>query len=100
MATSHRPAKSDVAKDLARLWYMQGDTEAETIAIDIAEALKLSHIAVQPPADMSMLHGNGRFGDLIRHVDTGVIVQAAKDDRSRSVADRLVRELSSRGFDA
>lgn len=84
----------------ASLWYLTGDTEAVMFAIDIAEALKKAHIAVQPPADMMEMHESGRFGDPVKHVDTGVIVQAAKDERSRSLAGAVVSELTSRGFDA
>jgi hypothetical protein len=43
----------------ASLWYLTGDTEAVMFAIDIAEALKRAHIAVQPPADMMEMHESG-----------------------------------------
>ena len=43
---------------------------------------------------------SGRFGDPIKPPDTGVIVQSTKDQRSRSLADSIIKELNSRGFDA
>jgi hypothetical protein len=100
--------KSEIASQLgdfsnqegASFWYQAGDTEAAMFAIDIAEALQAAHIVVQPPADLSVLHGSGKFGDPIKRVDTGVILQSTKDARSRALAEAIVRELTLRGFDA
>jgi hypothetical protein len=84
----------------ASFWYEAGDTEAGMFAVDIAEALKVAHIVVQPPAGIVSMRESGRFGDPIKPFDTGVTVSSAKDERSRSLADAIVRELTSRGFDA
>jgi hypothetical protein len=100
--------KADIVSELgdfsnqegAAFAYLVGDTEAAMFAAEIAEALKKAHIVVQPPSDVSMLHESGRFGDPIKHVETGVVVTATKDERSRSLADAVVRELNSCGFDA
>jgi hypothetical protein len=100
--------KSEIANRLgdfsnqegASFWYQAGDTEAAMFATDIAEALKAARIVVQPPADMSVLHESGKFGDPIKHVDTGVILQSTKDARSSALAEAIIRELTLRGFDA
>jgi len=84
----------------ASFWYQAGDTEAAMFAIDIAEALRAAHVVVQPPADLSVLHESGKFGDPIKRVDTGVILQSTKDARSRALAEAIIRELTLRGFDA
>jgi len=106
----HLPAqqKAEIANKIgdfsnqegASFWYQSGDTEAAMFASDLAESLKLAHIVVQPPASVMMFQESGRFGDPIKHVETGVIFQSTKDQRSRSLADAIVRELNSRGFDA
>ena len=100
--------KAEIGTDLgdfsnqqgAALAYLAGDVEAGMFAIDVAEALKRAHIVVQPPADIMMMHEGGKFGDPIKRIDTGVDVTATKDDRSHSLADAVVRELNSLGFDA
>jgi hypothetical protein len=84
----------------ASFWYQTGDTEAAMFAIDIAEALQAAHIVVQPPADMTVFHGSGKFGDPIKRIDTGVTLQSTKDARSRALAEAVIRELTLRGFDA
>lgn len=84
----------------ASLWYQTGDTESATFAVDIAEALKKSHIVVQPPAGVTIMRGIGKFGDPIKRIDTGVILQSTKDARSRSLAEAIIRELNLQGFDA
>jgi hypothetical protein len=84
----------------ASFWYEAADTEAGMFAVDIADALRLAHIVVQPPGGIVTMRGSGKFGDPIKPFDTGVAVSSAKGEHSRSLADSLVRELSSRGFDA
>lgn len=84
----------------ASLWYEAGDTEAGAFASDIAEALKAAHIVVQPPANIVKMIGAGHFGDPIKAVETGVILQSTKDERSRSLADAVIKELNVRGFNA
>jgi hypothetical protein len=84
----------------ASFWYLAGDTEAAMFASDLAESLKLVHVVVQPPADITVMHGTGKFGDPIRRIDTGVSLQSTKDERSRLLADSIIRELIARGFDA
>jgi len=84
----------------ASLWFEAGDTEAGIFASDIARALTAAHIVVQPPANFVTLRENGRFGDAIKPISTGVILQSTKDERSRLLADAIVKELNLRGYDA
>lgn len=83
------------------LWYGAGDTESSWFAADIADALRTAQtLRVYPPAGLLSLQESGRLGQPIKRAETGVIVQTTKDDRSRSLANAIVRELTVRGFDA
>jgi hypothetical protein len=100
--------KSEIATSLGdfsnqeggSFWFEAGDTEAAIFASDIAESLKAAHIVVQPPASMVVMRESGKFGDPIKPPDTGVILQSTKDERSRLLADAIIRELHLLGFDA
>jgi hypothetical protein len=46
------------------------------------------------------MHGSGKWDDPIRHIETGVSLQSTKDNRSRLLAESIIRELKARGFDA
>jgi hypothetical protein len=87
-------------KERASFWYRAGDTEAAMFASDLAESLKVAHIVVQPPAGMVRMRESGRFGDPIKPIETGVILQSTKDERSSSLADAIIKELNGHGFDA
>jgi hypothetical protein len=96
--------KADIGKALgdfsnqegASFWYEAGDTEAEIFAGDIAEALRPSHIVVQPPTGMVTMRSGGKFGDRIKPVESGVILQSTTDERSRSLAEAIIKELNER----
>lgn len=100
--------KADLASELgkfppysegASFWYTAGDIEAETFAVDLAEAIKLTQAVVQPPGDIMMLHESGKFGSPIKRPDFGVSVLSTKDEVSRGFANRLIKELNAKGFD-
>ena len=82
------------------LWTDAGDTEAATFAVDIAKSLKQTHAVVQPPGQIMEMRESGKFGDPIRPFPTGVSVLPTKDDVSQNFADRVVKQLNLRGFDA
>ncbi len=84
----------------ASLWYNAGDIEESMFASDIAESLQAAYIVIQPPAGVVHMQGYGRFGDPVRRLDTGVILQSTNDSASRSFADAIIKELTLRGFDA
>jgi hypothetical protein len=83
------------------VWFNAGDTEGSSFAADIAEALQAAHtLRVYSPASILSLQEGGRLTEPIKQVETGVILQSTKDERSRSLADAIIRELTVRGFDA
>jgi hypothetical protein len=101
--------KSDLASKLgnfppnsegASFWYIAGDLEAGSFAIDLAEAIKLTKVVVQPPGDISMLHESGKWNDPVKPLDFGVSVLPTKDSASETLAKHLIEELNDRGFDA
>jgi hypothetical protein len=102
------PQQADMAQKLgdfgnqvgASLWFQTGDTESEMFAADMGRCLQKARVVVQPPAGMVTMRESGHFGDPIKPVETGVIVQSTKHERSRALADAIVRELNARGFDA
>jgi len=47
-----------------------------------------------------MMQGAGKFGDPVKPAETGVEVQSTSHDASRQLADAILGELTSRGFDA
>src|SRR5580704_2499540 len=83
------------------VWYSAGDIESSWFAADIADALQKAHtLRVHPPGGILELQESGRLGGPIKRTQTGVVVQSTKDDRSRSLADAIIQELTERGFDA
>ena len=83
----------------ASFWFLGSDIEAETFADDMAEALKLSHVVVQPPANIMSLKSSGKFGDPIKRSEVGVSIFPSKYAGSIKLADGLIRELNLLGFD-
>lgn len=101
--------QEEIGKSLGRrfsnqgvsVWYSAGDIECSSFAADIAHALQNVHtLRIHPPGSVLELQESGRFGGPIKRIQTGVIVQSTRDDRSRSLADAIIRELTQRGFDA
>jgi hypothetical protein len=100
--------QQDIARQLgdfsnaegASFWSQAGDTEAGMFAADLANAVKLAHIVVQPPGEIVTMQASGKFGDPIRKLTVGVTVLPTKDDRSLELAKALIQVLNARGFDA
>ena len=83
------------------LWFSTGDTESSVFGGDIAKALiAVKNFSVQPPASILTMRESGKFGDPVRPPDTGVQVQSTMHEPSRQLAAAIVKELTSRGFDA
>jgi len=100
--------KSDLASALgkfppnsegASFWTLAGDAEAEAFAVDLAEAIKLTGVVVQPPGEIMAMRSAGKFGDPIKPFDLGVSIISTKDEISRNFAEHLIKELNNRGFD-
>jgi hypothetical protein len=88
-------------KAIAAVWYLNGDIEGSRFAADIAEALRKARFGVWPPRDTGlMLRGGGNLTDPITRDPTGVTVQPANDALSNFLADAIVKDLTSLGFDA
>jgi hypothetical protein len=84
-------------------WSNAGDVEASWFAADIAEAItKAETLRVYAPAQFisAMEGGSSNLGKPIRHADTGVVVGYTPYAPSQLLADAIVKELTTRGFDA
>jgi hypothetical protein len=84
-------------------WSNAGDVEASWFAADIAEAIaKAETLRVYAPAQFisAMEGGHANLGKPIRHADTGVVVGYTPDAPSQLLSDAIVKELTTRGFDA
>jgi hypothetical protein len=101
--------QEDVAADLRARFrgsvvsvrYLNGDIEGSRFAADIADAMRKAGCLVWPPADTGLImRGSGNFRDPITRDPTGVSVQPTTDTTSDFLADAIVKELASRGFDA
>jgi hypothetical protein len=100
--------KSDLSSKLgdfsnlvaASLWYDGNDIEAKMFGDDITEALRPSHILVQPPSNVMILSSSGKFGDPIKPSLVGVSILPSNFPASIRLADSLIRELNFLGFDA
>jgi hypothetical protein len=77
-----------------------GGIESSMFASDIAEALRAGQVMVSNPGGMISMQAVGVFGQPITRESTGVFVRSTNDPESRSFADEIIRELTSRGFDA
>jgi len=84
----------------ASVWFNASSTEAEMFADDIAAALRIGDIVVQPPTGIVEIKGGGKFGGPINSPLTGVTVQSTNDEGARKFAALLIAELNRRGFDA
>lgn len=101
--------KREIGIDLARfrskagvsIWFNSSSTEAELFAQDIAEALRSGHIDTTAPGGvMELGEGGGKWNAPIREARTGVILQSTRVSPAPEFADALIKELTSRGFDA
>jgi hypothetical protein len=101
--------KSDMATALARfgnitaasIWFANGSPEAELFADDIAEALRFAHIhTTAVGAVMEMREGGGDWDAPIKSADTGVVISSTSNPTARELADALLKEITSMGFDA
>jgi outer membrane murein-binding lipoprotein Lpp len=99
--------KKDIGKALSRfsnevvgVQYEIAGSDCSSFAADIAEALtEVRGLHVQPPTGQ-ITATYGKQGQPIRRIGTGVIVQSTNDAGSRSLAEGIIHELMSRGFDA
>ncbi|MGB9148569.1 MAG: hypothetical protein WCC14_22285 [Acidobacteriaceae bacterium] len=82
------------------IWFNASSTEAEMFADDIADALRLGHITTSAPGGMIEMGEGGKWNGEIKSVRTGVIIQSTKAPAAIELAAALIRELTSRGFDA
>lgn len=83
------------------LWFSTGDTESSFFAGDIARAFVAAKtLLVQPPGSILMMRETGKFGDPVKPSDTGVVVQSTMHESSRELAEAIIHELTTRGFDA
>jgi hypothetical protein len=84
------------------IWYLHGDIEGARFAADIAEALRKAKLNVWPPAEEGLrLRGAGNINDPITRDPTGLRVEPTTTNGiSGFLADAIMEELSSRGFDA
>ena len=86
----------------ASVWYVAGDPESEFFASDLAEALRMAHLATQPPNSITWkprIPDSKYFNAPIEHMFTGVRVGSIGDSHSRTLADAIARELCALGFD-
>lgn len=100
--------KRGIAKALSRfgnitgasMWYANGSPEAESFAVDIAEALRLAHIHTTTIGGViEMREGGGNWGKPIEPVTTGVDISSTTNPTARELAGVLMKELAGRGFD-
>jgi len=84
----------------ASMWFNGSSTEAEMFAEDIAEALRLGHITTTAPGGFTEMRESGKWGEQIKPAETGVRIQCTKYPSACEFADALIKELTSRGFDA
>ena len=77
------------------------DTEGSGFARDIAKALRNANFDVPPPESLAVTRTGGiRPTDPITNIPTGVKVASAPERESIALAQAIVNELTSRGFDA
>jgi hypothetical protein len=84
----------------ASIWFNGSSTEAEMFADDIAEALRFGHITTTPPGGIMEMRESGKWNGEIKSADTGVVIQSTKAPAAIDLAEALIKELTSRGFDA
>jgi hypothetical protein len=84
----------------ASIWYNGSSTEAEMFAGDIAEALRFGHITTTAPGGIMEMRQGGKWNGEIRSTDTGVLLQSTKVPAAIEFAEAVIKELTSRGFDA
>ncbi|MGH9699825.1 MAG: hypothetical protein ACRD5R_16155 [Candidatus Acidiferrales bacterium] len=101
--------KRDIGKALTRfgnitgvsMWFANGSSEAELFADDIAEALRLAHIHTTTVGGvLEMTEGGGNWDNPIIPVNTGVEIASTTNPIARRLADALMKQITSRGFDA
>jgi hypothetical protein len=84
----------------ASIWFNGSSTEAEMFADDIAEALRFGHITTTAPGGFMQMRESGKWNAEIKSADTGVVIQSTKVPAAIEFAEALIKELTSRGFDA
>lgn len=85
----------------ASMWFVNGSTESELFADDIAEALRSAHIHTTTVGGiMEMAEGGGHWDEPIKPSNTGVEIASTSNPVAHDLADVLLKELTSRGFDA
>jgi outer membrane murein-binding lipoprotein Lpp len=84
----------------ASMWFNGSSTEAEMFADDIAEALRLGHIATTAPGGLMEMRESGKWNGEIKSANTGLVIQSTKAPAAIEFAEALIKELTSRGFDA
>lgn len=101
--------KHDIGEALARfgsitaasMWFANGSAEAELFADNIAEALRFAHIHTTTVGGvMEMREGGGNWDAPIESANTGVDISSTSNPVARALAEALLKELTSRGFDA
>jgi outer membrane murein-binding lipoprotein Lpp len=84
----------------ASIWYDSSSTEAQMFADDIAEALRYGHITTTNVGGMMSMAEGGKWNGPIVKGQTGVMVQSTNIPAAIEFASAVIKELSSRGFDA
>jgi hypothetical protein len=70
-------------------------------AFDISDALQVSHtLLVYTPGSFIDLREGGRLSGPSTRPETGVVVSSTTDNPSDALADAIIKELTTRGFDA
>jgi hypothetical protein len=100
--------KRDIGRKLSRfgnvtgvsIWFAAGTPEAELFADDIADALRFAHIHVRPPGGiLTARQGGGPWDTPVVRADTGVVIVPTTNPLAHELADSIVKEFSSMGFD-
>ena len=85
----------------ASMWFVNGSTEAELFADDIAKALRSAHIHTTTIGGIEeMREGGGHWDEPIESANTGVEIASTSNPVAHDLADALLKELTNRGFDA